>query len=401
MNTMPQNIVNSFDFRIKFLLILTLLFCLISGLRGQTKTIKISLKDKNAIASDLFSHVDYVKIETTSNSLLRYPADIVYDGDIMFIQDMQVLAFNREGKFINGFGRSGRGPGEWAGVRDYWVDREKKELLIYTGSNIISYSYTGEQIDSRSTYEATCFGKTKEGNYLFFNNYHPVILKGNKGTSDQFVILANPKNKIVSDFSDKIEHMGLFTGYANPSFISDYNGSLQIVPNRTSSVYQLEGNNLIHKYKFSFDSNNLPERIINNPKSFTQEEYKAYRADRAFEIDCYRESDNYATFWFYSKRIYYSAILDKKTDNVSLIPLKTFHNDITYHSFGYTIYLDNNKITTFIQANELIDNIEDKLADMKPQEKQEFIEAHSELMAVFEKTKRDDNPILVNYYFKK
>ncbi|MCD6347125.1 MAG: 6-bladed beta-propeller, partial [Bacteroidales bacterium] len=188
--------------------ILILLFSLLNSPFGNAQEKPIIINMENSITetklSSVFNSVEFIKLETPPKVVLTSPVDIQFVGDRIIIFDgtRKVFIFSESGKFINQIGKFGRGPGEYILLMDMYVDKKEEliEILDYTTRKIIVYDFLGNHIIDHNGYQACSFGKDKDGNYLFFSEYHGLYGNGINKSDNIEVLLSNPQGKVLSTF---------------------------------------------------------------------------------------------------------------------------------------------------------------------------------------------------------
>ena len=84
-------------------------------------------------ASDIFSRIDILTLETTENSLIGSIDKIVPVEDTFFLQDNKsnsIVLFNRSGNFLKRIWRQGRGPGEYIKLDDFTITRTGTIIIL-------------------------------------------------------------------------------------------------------------------------------------------------------------------------------------------------------------------------------------------------------------------------------
>ena len=79
--------------------------------------VDITQPEKNLKMSDLFSDIKYVKLETTSESLIQYINRVLdFDGNLLVVDrdNQSLLLFDKDGRFIKKIAGQGKGPGEYS-----------------------------------------------------------------------------------------------------------------------------------------------------------------------------------------------------------------------------------------------------------------------------------------------
>lgn len=131
------------------------IFLLVIPLLSQAQNqgmITINAKDaiKNKVsgqASDIVRSVEYVKLETTSESVFKSGGVTLTDNYIFITDGSQptILKFDRRGKFICKIGKFGRGPGEYLyDLLRVNISPDQSKLIVYCRRNDKLYQYSTE-----------------------------------------------------------------------------------------------------------------------------------------------------------------------------------------------------------------------------------------------------------------
>lgn len=210
---------------------------------AQTKpiTIKCKVSDAKVNVSDVFSSVDFIKLETPKESLLTYPADIQLVDDYLIIFDgtRKIYVYTKDGKFVRQIGRFGRGPGEYIQLADMIVDKQNHLIEIYEDftRRILVYDFNGKFIKTNNGFVASSIGKDNKGNYLYFSEYYGLHGKDVKEPLDTEVLLADAKGNTLSTFKNDFIPWGKFQAAANASCIKEFGGELYFNPQRSCTIY--------------------------------------------------------------------------------------------------------------------------------------------------------------------
>jgi len=99
--------------------------------------------------SEFASEIKYVKLETTSESMIGHVSRFYLYKDKYYIWDgrtKSVLCFNQLGKLEFKLDRKGKGPGEYIGVNDFYIDKNKEQLVLWdlTQQKILRYTLIGD-----------------------------------------------------------------------------------------------------------------------------------------------------------------------------------------------------------------------------------------------------------------
>lgn len=142
----------------KYPIIITCIFAL-AGCSTKSSSGNITDSANTPVVIDITKHpektinledivdVEYIPLETNDSTLVnRVVPDVVSEQYIVYHnQDGQILVFNRKGKRLYSFNRTGGSPEEYSFILDIVLDEEKKELFIEDISKrkIFVYSING------------------------------------------------------------------------------------------------------------------------------------------------------------------------------------------------------------------------------------------------------------------
>lgn len=109
-----------------------------------------ALKNKEIPLLSTFSeNVSYIKLKTPPNIFIKDIREVqIIDERIYIDGDSRVMVFDLSGNFIRQIGGQGRGPNEYINLRSFVVDKNNKDILLYTGNsgNIVKFNSNGELI---------------------------------------------------------------------------------------------------------------------------------------------------------------------------------------------------------------------------------------------------------------
>lgn len=116
--------------------------------------VDITQPEKNLKMSDLFFDIKYVKLETTSESLIQYINRVLdFDGNLLVVDrdNQSLLLFDKDGRFIKKIAGRGKGPGEYSKMYDAAVDKEDRRLFVLDAyaQSVLIYDFDGKCLDSK------------------------------------------------------------------------------------------------------------------------------------------------------------------------------------------------------------------------------------------------------------
>jgi hypothetical protein len=99
--------------------------------------------------SQIASKVEYIKLETNKECLIRGIKQCFFTGNLIFINNRDhILKFSREGKFIQKIGKPGRGPGEIDLIKTMTLLPDKKMIAVQLNAKkeMLYFSFNGEVV---------------------------------------------------------------------------------------------------------------------------------------------------------------------------------------------------------------------------------------------------------------
>lgn len=134
-------------------------------------------KSPDGIISDLVDTTYYIPIETHKDGLFGRINRLYLTGDRIYLFDMmnqmRVLAFDREGKFLFVVGKQGGGPQEYTRVENFTVDENNIYLFDNVNEKVIVYDKNNKFIKRVSCpFEVADLAKTKNGFFLALNYFY-------------------------------------------------------------------------------------------------------------------------------------------------------------------------------------------------------------------------------------
>ena len=117
--------------------------------------IDVNAADSDLKMSELYSGLEYVRLETISESLISQVYKIIFLNSQILIVDKEatkILWFDRTGKFVSTIGRKGVGPKEFIEFSDVTVDKKGERIFVLDNAQrrIQIYGFDGKYQESKS-----------------------------------------------------------------------------------------------------------------------------------------------------------------------------------------------------------------------------------------------------------
>lgn len=214
----------------------------------------------------IFSHVDFLMLETTPGCLISRALDVKFKDSLIFINDdrKRLLVFNDKGKFCYQIGRSGEGPGDYLEVRDFFIRNDSiieildfKKIEIYTleGKSLSTkrFDFLGDDIYCN----AKNFISTSLDRYYFWGGGSG-DLSARKREKNPLLLAVDKEIKIIDTY-----FANGHVGGGCPIRFSCYDGNIIINPYFGQyNIYQFDENgDLSIRYRFDFGERNMPEPL--------------------------------------------------------------------------------------------------------------------------------------------
>jgi len=351
--------------------------------------IDLNKNDKVSVY-ELFSEVEIITLETTSNSLLEFPMGepdrvIVDDEKYYFLDKKQqaILIFNHEGKFLKKMDYRGMGPKEYLSIHDFNINRfsKKIEVLSPEGRYINIYDPSGDIFIERQ--------------YLpkdmpivhYFQNLTPDIYAFlSCAGSVEIVFYSRKDDTIIQSNYSLPEWISktIFSISKNPFYI--FNDSLCFQQKYNGDVFTISPINyeLYPRYCWNFGQQNF-DILSTFPKdesiNFYMELSNKISMKFAVLFQIYKENSKYYITRFKYKNRHNHLVFDKFTNEYLLFE--------KFIEGGQLLpqWIDDEAIYTFVPPTFLNQVINLTLLNKENQIK-------------YNQLKEDDNPVIIKYTFK-
>lgn len=394
----------------KYLLYFSFIFTLISCEQPKSRNDSIDFSNINSEhilnLSSLYDSIKYVKLETSSNSLIGSIKKVIPFNKQFFIFDEEysnIFIFDDEGKFIKKIGNQGTGPNEYVKYEDICFDTKSNRLfaLDNTRNRIQTFDKNGNFL-----YNIELKFFTGEIKYLsedIIVCYNDFKMNHNlkKGNKNPLVTLINANNgEILSNeiyISSKIESEEVISPY----FATSTNGSEVILFDiLKSTIYVYDEKHNRKEYVLNFGAEDTRKRKIYYSK-LQDKDLDVYDVCIGCEEEpnfvmitsAFKESDNLFVFatdytrkvqyfikynllsnhYIYTKTSKFSPFINDIDNGISILLPNTIENNKVYGCINASIfeYIDKSKIT------------------------------NGNLLSIMNNTNEEDNPILFIATLKK
>lgn len=135
---------------------------------------------EKVVLSEIAKEVQYIELESNSESFLGEVSDIILTMNYILILDRKlqtVLLFDSIGKYLRKIGKKGQGPGEFGTAFNIAIDDNENRIYIYsTGDKIIEYDIYGNFVRDISTRGVKMHFFRMVGDKILFTVAYPLTL---------------------------------------------------------------------------------------------------------------------------------------------------------------------------------------------------------------------------------
>jgi len=234
----------------------------------QTKIVNFG-DIKKVKTSDLISEIEFVKLETNSNSHFGKIDQIVIYNNKIYILDSypgppSLLIFSIDGKFINKIMNVGNGPGEYISADCFEIDEKEGLILLLDRQNNMLVRY---RIDDLSFVDKLRIQIPTPTSFIFNSSenlyYYYYSLKDN----NKHIVITTEKGNIVNTLIDP-EPSGRILHGCTCNFYH-FEDAISIFPYFSNKIFTINKDTAYVKYELIFGENKMPDKdlFLNNSSS--------------------------------------------------------------------------------------------------------------------------------------
>lgn len=296
--------------------------------------------------SDIFSDWKLIPLETKPESLIGNIRRISVFKSNYYILDRQtnsVFIFNRDGKFLNKLQRLGNRTGQYLGLMDFTIDKEKNQIILYSHKpmKLLFFDLSGNFLKEERLQDLKNNLSLSGKNLLFTNVTHGdnyLLSLTDLETGQERKILSLMKNsKYFEDFYG-----------SSPTITKGFTTSISFPYSDT--LYEAKDDRVLAKYKIDFGNKQLPDDLIKKKTPISEIFKSAIINTYGFGISNFKEFRN-IVYFSYGPNV--SVIYNKRSKQTTAF--KGIVNDKNYLLFNAFAHDgDDDKLITVYSANEIV-----------------------------------------------
>jgi hypothetical protein len=300
--------------------------------RADIECIKLTLPEKidNLIQLDsVFLKRKVIPLESSDNCLIGEITKILFYRERMFILDksIKLLAFDMNGKYLFNVGQEGRGPGEYASIRDFDID-ETGNIYMLAYQKILQYDKDGKYLKTfrlnlvSENSEIFCnpleFAVKKDGNFYIWGGSFGI--KDNSEGKFFAMYEITKDGKVINKYFPL--KYNSTQGFERHRF-TRYSHLLLIEPNYgVDTIYSIDNQGLKPRYYIDFGNKKMKIRV---PEGFGSLREFKLKVDQLFyhNVHACIETDEWLYFRFDHKMKRYNVYYAKKLGKAFVSNYKT------------------------------------------------------------------------------
>ncbi len=358
------------------------------------KDIDISEAKKFIKLSEVFDSISIIPLQTGPDCLIGKINSIFMNDSHIFILDIvreSLYIFSRDGKFVNKICNVGKGPGEYTDVLDFFIDNEKKQIILLAAGKIQFYSLDNFKL--LSEFPKGIFGVQ----YWYLGKNIFAAYEGNMSTDNAGNnLVLFKKNKIIKEYLPiRRELKGYnYSLKNNFSLKNDYNNTYFSLPFE-SVIYSINPGAMKEEIYFKYTRNTIPKTLWTNSDISNLTE-KIVGGGYCYGEEDFYKDDDFFFFKFRGEKKVFQCFMDK---NLKLNFSNVIIDDLTCIPFhGFQFGSLSGKFLTSFGDNADIQCLLDILRK-NPTYGNILNELPEKLLSYYKSSDIDSNPFVICYHY--
>ena len=345
--------------------------------------------------SEIAENVEYIKLETTPQSLLEDIYKIHLTPNYILISDMtNLFQFSREGNFIRKIGSRGKGPKEYLYLTSFDVNLDKGTVFIYcsVSSKLLIYRLNGDFCTYYKMPGVTRMISLKDSLFLAYQKVYT-------GAEDYIYFLTTPEkdtiNGVRNSFKWEFKGSTVYNIMDSHSPFYKYNHEVYCKEIYNDTIYKINVTNLTFEpvYNINMGKYDMPDKkrlsYISNPaefKKYWEDYYKVFVKETHNYLWLSYSTYNYNNTMYYGLYNKNKGCLTKvKTENGKLGIKDNMGGCVNF----WPLSICNNELVDYIYPN----NLKSYLLKYKDK-KVKLPKKRRKLKLISDQSGESDNPII-------
>lgn len=361
-----------------------LLFCSCQGKKENViPEIRVDIDHPEFCRMDkLFYDPEVIFLQSGTDGFLGSVSRVAFWDNKLYVLDKKlslVGIFGRDGRFLTSIRPTGKGPGEFDKLMDFFVDEKNNELVVYADRPYKFLYYDPEGRFKNELLAERLYHEVAPG-----EEGRIIALNVSENSSGYLSFLRHNERKITEEIFSGLPYQGM-GGFYTTGTEMNRSENLNFTRRGDNIIYSLKDTEVIPRYRVDFGSHNLPEHLTGLREYDSDAQREIIGNRYIFSIVNIKETPG---FLFFNTILPSTFILKKEEADLSCCRMMDWTYNV-YHNQMVPCWDKENRLIVFSQpASELKEALDEEKA--------------KELPAVYlEKLQRindeTDNPVLFVY----
>ena len=265
--------------------------------------------------SEIAADIRYIPLETNPDAFMRFVGSLKEGNGKFYINTvLELLCFDKTGKFLYKLEQQGRGPGEYTYLSDYDIKPEKNQVIVLTRGKLFFYNETDTGFNLQKQLDLKM-----QPNYVdFFPDQDNILLSFSASTGEnkyQCVVI-DPDGDTLSIRPNSYKftrNSRVVMGFSSDNIINKQNETIRIKGFLNDTIYTIN-----REYEFvpfmilNSGGKSITTDFLANVPAPTTESGKSPAAD-FLALSEILETEKYLMFRYYYQENAKWIMVDKKT----------------------------------------------------------------------------------------
>lgn len=362
---------------------------------GKVIYFDLGQEAENIHSASLIKDCKIIPLETRDSVLIGAIDKAIVYQDRLYVGDFSktnaVYIFDMQGKFYHKISRQGRGPEEYLGLYDMFIDPHSGELKLLSriDRRILAFSVDGKVFKGAQKMPKMFMELVPSQNgYVGFSaNY-------SEDRGNPFNLWLLDKDMQIAGKEFRIDPVWESKWSSNVTVFSNFRDTVCYVPAvQNFGVYKLDGEHFSLAYSFDFGKNQIPVADM------TYDEYLKYSREHpeyVTRLDRFQETDRFLICQFLFNGQNRLGLYDKENAQTSVCSLSPYAGKY-FISFGNIVNFSSDYLITSVNASEMQEKLRGKNQYVNFEE--DYPEQIKRMREEFTGIEEDSNPCVVIYSF--
>ncbi len=343
--------------------------------------------------SEIIQWTKILPLETSPSSLIsRIDKLDFYEGQVYLLNDPgrsdeRLMVFDQEkGKYLRDIGKRGEAPTDFLGLRDFYIDRNKNELILLVAGKmgLMNYNTSGQHLRSKRT---GLFGdeiEKMESEFLIYNEHNSTDISG----LNYLIQLSSEGTLTRASRTYPLSRDGLAIGESG--FIDrTYDQKVLFSAPHNDTIFHVQKESLLPIFIFNTGSAKPPLSIINNKEAMLSGKLMGYD----YIHDKIGVTEDFLMFQFIQNRRKKKGVFDLQKKELYVDNDSEDFVNFLFRSCSYFTQYDNDEFVMVLSPT-IFNEFRAEYPAQYEIAKAKF-ESH---FATLEQIRKEDNPVLM--FFK-